>query len=439
MVNPTPPPNGPGWFGDILRDPAAALAHLGAFLQQLWVEQGRVLGPALVAVLAVMVIGWRWWRRRCHHRMCTDARLITVLPPSQVDPAGGEALWANLVGLLRPAWRRRVFGQPHLGFEYLFSPDGVQIRVWVPGAVPPGLVERAIQAAWPGAHTHSAPATPTTDTSTDTTAATTATTIARANTTVSVPMGNGGGHGHVVVGGRLQLARGDALPIRTAFDADPLRALLGAPLELGRGEWACVQVLARPIAGSRLVRDRRHTSNRRGGGTARLIFGLLDGVTGLLTGHPAHPRTPGTRPDPQAALTASALNRATVAKQHGALYATAIHYAVATRIPTAPRKADNTADGAGPVQMALRRGRGRAHTLAAAFATYTGHNRYRRTRLRHPTPALASRWLGRGDLLSVPELAVLAHLPLDAFVPGLQRAGARALAPPPAYPPPGMG
>ena len=88
---------------------------------------------------------------------------------------------------------------------------------------------------------------------------------------------------------------------------------------------------------------------------------------------------------------------------------------------------------------ALARGRGRAHTLASAFAAYTGHNRYHRTRLRHPTATLAARRLGRGDLLSVPELAALAHLPVDAFVPGLQRAGARALAPPPGIPTPGPG
>ena len=109
---------------------------------------------------AAGVLGWRWWRRRRHTRLCADARYIDVLAPPEVDPAGGEALWANLVGLLRPAWQRRLFGQPHLGFEYLFSHTGVRIRVWVPGLVPPGLVERAIQAAWPGAHTHTRPTTP---------------------------------------------------------------------------------------------------------------------------------------------------------------------------------------------------------------------------------------------------------------------------------------
>ncbi len=42
--------------------------------------------------------------------------------------------------------------------------------------------------------------------------------------------------------------------------------------------------------------------------------------------------------------------------------------------------------------------------------------------------------LGRGDLLSVPELAAIAHLPTDVAVPGLSRAGARLVAPPPGIP-----
>ena len=34
------------------------------------------------------------------------------------------------------------------------------IRLWVPGTIPPGLIERAVEAAWPGAHTVTAPASP---------------------------------------------------------------------------------------------------------------------------------------------------------------------------------------------------------------------------------------------------------------------------------------
>jgi len=55
-----------------------------------------------------------------------------------------------------------------------------------------------------------------------------------------------------------------------------------------------------------------------------------------------------------------------------------------------------------------------------------------RHRLRRPAQTLAARRLGRGDLLSVAELAALAHLPTDQSVAGLARAGAKAVAPPPA-------
>lgn len=50
----------------------------------------------------------------------------------------------------------------------------------------------------------------------------------------------GAGQRRLVVGGELRLARPEALPIRRDFDADPIRALIGAPVGLGRDEHACV-------------------------------------------------------------------------------------------------------------------------------------------------------------------------------------------------------
>ena len=119
-----------------------------------------------------------------------------MLAPPTVDPAGGQALWSNLVGLLRPAWRRWFTGQPHVACEYVFSEAGVAIRLWVPGVIPPGLVERAVEAAWPGAHTR----------------------VGTADPPFPSP---GEGQRRLVVGGELRLARSEALPIRTDFDADP--------------------------------------------------------------------------------------------------------------------------------------------------------------------------------------------------------------------------
>jgi hypothetical protein len=124
-----------------------------------------------------------------------------------------------------------------------------------------------------------------------------------------------------------------------------------------------------------------------------------------------------------AALDRSAADRAVVAKLRGGAYETVIRYGLTATLGTGPAM-----DRGAAVRDQLR---GRAHAIASAFAGYAGHNYYRRHRLHHPTQALAGRRLGRGDLLSVDELAALAHLPLDEAAPGVQRAGAQAVTPPP--------
>ncbi|WP_143467076.1 type IV secretory system conjugative DNA transfer family protein [Lentzea kentuckyensis] len=391
-----------GWLEDYLRDPAGVLRTVLARLSAWAVLYGPVAVPLTATVLAAVVTGRWWWRRRCHQRWITDARTITVLAPPTVDPAGGEALWAQLVGLLRPAWARLLTGQPHLAFECCFSESGVAIRLWVPGTVPPGLVERAIEAAWPGAHTHTSPATP----------------------PLPIPEP---GMWQIGTGGQLRLARSESLPIRTDFDTDPLRALLAAPIGLGHGEHACVQILARPVTGRRLARARRASRRIHTGGSTRTVSRLLDLITpGMRTDRRAHTTT---HLDPQSSLDYSAQNRAIVAKQRGSHYETTIRYAVTSTLPVSAVPDE--------VRQAFEIVRGRAHALATAFATFTEHNHYTRRRLRHPASVLADRRLHTGDLLSVRELAALAHLPIDDTTPGVQRAGARAIAPPPGVPVPG--
>ncbi|CRK57609.1 similar to Type IV secretory pathway VirD4 components [Alloactinosynnema sp. L-07] len=399
---------GGGWLGDYLRDPGGAARALLERLREWVIEWGPIAAPPAVVGVAALVLGRRWWARRCHARLVADARQITVLAPPQVDPAGGQALWSNLVGLLRPGWRRRFTGQPHVACEYVFSEQGVAIRLWVPGVIPPGLVERAVEAAWPGSHTRVAhPATP----------------------PLPAP---GSTQQRLVVGGELRLARGEALPIRSDFDADPLRALIGAPVGLGREEYAVVQILARPVAGRRVTRARRAARLVHTGGSTSLVGRLLDAITpGMKTRRPTGRRTSaGTlHSDPRTSLEYAAQNRAIVGKQRGPQYETVIRYAVATLLPA------DAADG--EMRTARDIARGRAHALAASFASFTEHNRYARRRLRHPGPALAERRLGAGDLLSVPELGAIAHLPTEEAIPGVQRAGARAIAPPPGIATPG--
>lgn len=206
---------GDGWLGEYLRDPAGALLALLGHPRDWAISWGPIVAPLLAIAVTGFVLGRRSWRRRCHARLVANARQVTVLAPPSVDPAGGTALWSHLVGLLRPAWRRWLTGQPHVACEYVFSEAGVAIRLWVPGVIPPGLVERAVEAAWPGAHTRVGTAEP-----------------------LLPPAATG--QRRLTIGGELRLAHIEALPIRTAFDTDPIRALIGAPVGLGRNEYACV-------------------------------------------------------------------------------------------------------------------------------------------------------------------------------------------------------
>jgi len=185
--------------------------------------------PGAAAVLILAVTGWVLLGRRRRRLLTAGARLITVLPPPHVDPAGAQALWSNLMALLRPAWRRLADGQPHLAFEYHWDTAGLQILLWVPGVVPAGLVERAIEAAWPAARTSTTPATG----------------------SASAPLGVDVG---AVTAGELRLAAPEVFPLRVEHDTDPLRALLGAAAGLEATDRVCVQVLARPVTGRRLTR-----------------------------------------------------------------------------------------------------------------------------------------------------------------------------------------
>jgi hypothetical protein len=153
------------------------------------------------------------WRHRYH---ATDARLVTIAPPPEVDPAAAAALWANLAGILTPSHRRRILhGVPHVVFQYSWTGRQLLISLWVPGSVPEGAVEAAVRGAWPGAAT-------TTEAATD-----------------PIPAAV-----DAQTGGHLLPVAAEWLPLRTDHDADPLRALMAAGSQLHGGEYACVQVLA---------------------------------------------------------------------------------------------------------------------------------------------------------------------------------------------------
>jgi hypothetical protein len=384
------PPDGP--LGRFLLDPDGPFVHLACLAAHFTATDGLTAGPALAAVTAGFAVLREWLGRRRHAAMWQGARRVVILAPPEVDPAGADALWLNLAGLLRSRWTRLRSGQPHLAFEYTWDQAGLAISVWVPGPVPTALVQRAIEAAWPAARTTVGPAGP------------------------LLPAGL------PATGGTLRLARPEVLPVRADHRADPLRALLGAASGLTADEQAVVQVLARPATGGRLRRARYAARRLRAGQQPRRLSALFD----LLTHQPA--RSGAAVPDPQHAAEV----RAAVQKAASPQWEVLIRYAAATAHAglVAPGRRDRRQARAEATHAA----RGRAGALASAFALYSGWNWFARHRLHRPAATISIRRMRRGDLLSVPEIAAIAHLPADDVVPGLSRAGARPVPPPPEIP-----
>jgi len=384
-------------LAQFLLNPSGFLAVLFTSVWYWITTVGPVAGPA-AAVITVLVAGTRsWWFRRCHNAFHRNARIITVTVPPTVDPNGARTLWSNLTGLHRPWWRRLVSGQPHLGFEYVFDQEGLRLRLWVPGTVPPGIVERAIEASWPGTRTSITPATP------------------------PLPLTTNDDRIHITTGGTLRLARPDALPIRSDFPADPLRPLLGAGTDMDDHSQACLQILARPASRWRIAKARRAARRLHASHSPHLAGAVLDLITpGRPSGRGQLARHPQDTAEQRQHTTVI------VTTQHGWQWDTLVRYAVTTTIPANSPQAIR--------QQAMDRIRGRVHAIASAMSVFTDHNRYQRHRLRNPLNALAQRRFRAGNLLTVAALAGVAHLPTDEAAPGVQRAGARALPPPPRIP-----
>lgn len=429
-------------------------------------EQAVWLAVVIVAVIAVTALpaavaaGVR--RVRCAS-WAREARWLIVLAPPVSEPRAAEAFWAVMLGTLRP-WRRAWAGQPHLGFDYVVTDAGATIRIWIPGPVPHGQVERAVTAAWPGARTEPAPALPDPPPRAR---------RARRHATDNDPAGKSAEV--VAAGGVLRLGRPEQYPIRGDAPGDPVRALLTAPGSLQAGETVWVQILARPVPAGAASRRLTHPGGRAGGlvgGMAAAMSAAASEVLDLVTPGPVTRRRPRSGPtgrpvggrggrgrgggerDGRQRRISSARDRAAAGKDYGGGYATTVRYLSTATLPD-PRTDSAGAVGDGPrpaaqaggaaadrrrVRAVVRgRVRGRAHAVAGVFAAFGGHNHYRRTHLRHPHHVMARRCLGRGDLLSVPELAAIARLPTDATVPALLVAGARAVAPPRGVPTPGRG
>jgi hypothetical protein len=384
----------------LTRDPLSTISHgwrtLAAAL--------AACAPYLIAVCVAVVImaaggraGLCRWQRA---RLAEGARLIAVQVPPQVDPGSAEAFWANMTGLLRPRWRRLLHGQPHVAFEYVWTGQTLRLQLWVPGQIPDGMIEHAVEAAWPASRTTTATAT-------------------RGAADNIADQGAPFPAAAVVSAGQLRLARPDHYPLRCDFDSDPLRAMFGAGRGLTAGQYAFVQVLARPVTGRRLGRAHRAAASLRGAASPTWVSRLLDLLTPAPARRPARPAlVMAAHPERAAEI------RAIVDKAASPRFEVLVRYATATRYT-----ANSEDDDATKAWL-----RGRAHALASAFAVYSGRNHFDRRRLRRPHDKLAGRWFVRGDLMSVAELAALAHLPYDPAVPELARAGANTVPPSPLVP-----
>ena len=335
--------------------------------------------PLTGALVGAVVLGIRWAR---HVHLSKEARVVEILPPPEASLENAKAFWQHTMGLLRPRWSRWLF-QPHLALEITGSAAGVRFQVWVPGTVPPGTVERAISAAWPGA-----------------------TTSTRHLKPEESPLPEGA----YTTGGHLGLGRAEVYSLRTRFDDDPARPLLGAMEDLVEGEHALVRITARPVTGWRAARARQAAA--RLAGHTGMATAMVDAFTpaGVGGGAGRAALLPGTGDDIRAILNKASSPR----------LACSLSYILTT-----------THEG----EEFQERLRGRAHGIASAFAAFTsGTNHLRRQFMFKPAWWAVNRFLARGALLSTAELAGIAHLPTDTSIPGLARAGARPAAPAPAVP-----
>ncbi len=417
----TPPPPSPSPLpapGTLRPHWPVSVTHVVAWVQQRpWLALVAVVA-LLAAHLATLAVGR--WRQQRHTR---HARLVTITPPPEVDTAGAGVFWANLSELLTPSTRRRlVYGTPHVVVQYRWTGRQLTVGCWVPGTLPATLVAAAVRAAWPGAAAQITDPTP--------------------------PLPSGA----PAEGGALGTVLPGWYPLQVEHETDPMRPLLQAAAHLAGTEAACVQILARPATPRQVARLRRGATALR---TGRASRGVLDptmwlrGALDLITPGPsrsasatAQPRA--LAPDPIRDRDA----RAAVDKTLHPQWEVAIRYGVTKDVARDTRANRNATSspqprgGSRPEAPEVRRVapevrarlRTLAHGIASAYGIYTGRNRLRRLRIRAPAAVLASRSLRRGFVACAPELAVLAGLPTDLAVPGLDRARAKAMPAPVAVP-----
>jgi hypothetical protein len=132
-----------------LRDPSRELAHV---LTSLAHTAGQLVPFALAgcALVAAFLVTRVLLARLREQRLARGSRLVELAVPPELDTDGALLLWSALHDLLRPRLARLLGGQPQVAWEIAADNGGSRFRLWIPAAVPPGLVERTLTSAWPG-------------------------------------------------------------------------------------------------------------------------------------------------------------------------------------------------------------------------------------------------------------------------------------------------
>jgi hypothetical protein len=132
-----------------LRDPSRELARSLSLVEH-HAAHFLPFAIALCSCAAALLVTRLLLARIRERRLADGARLLQLAVPPELDLEGALLLWSALHDLLRPRLARLFGGQPQLAWEIAADSTGSRFRLWIPAAVPPGLVERALASAWPG-------------------------------------------------------------------------------------------------------------------------------------------------------------------------------------------------------------------------------------------------------------------------------------------------
>jgi Helicase HerA, central domain len=357
-----------------LENPSRVLHMLPSLTHRAVPFAEHIMPIAVAALLALGMVTWLGRRLRRRH-VASKSRLVLIGAPPSAEPQRALLLWSAMHDLLVGQVRRMLLGQPHLSWELSADERGTTFRIWAPAAIPPGLIERAVSAAWPGASTTVVPVEGDESECSAKSARATA---------------------------ELRLSGPDYFSLDRGMSPDPMPLILGQLSGLHTGHRVLVQVLARPATRHEQRRMRSAARRLRVGAATRPSGRIIDALSSNTRSRPA--QDPTVAPDVRDVLDKSAQP---------------LFRCVVRVVSSGPSRAQ---------------ARWRLDAVTGAFAAYEGRVGLRRRRiLGTRRRKVKERWPGsRAFLLSTGELAALAHLPNEPTIPGLVRASAREVPPPPA-------